>query len=105
MKKDAYAVIFSNRLRENADGYEAMKDRMLALAEARPGYLGHIAFRDEAGEGVTISYWETEEAVAAWRANAEHREAQRVGRAQFYAWFRLEVCRIERLYGFDSAQT
>jgi len=100
MEKGAYAVIFTSRLRD-PDGYGAMADRMEELARAQTGYLGHDSVRDEDGLGITVSYWATEGAVKAWRANAEHLGAQAMGRERFYAWFRLDVCGVERSYGFD----
>lgn len=100
MEKGAYAVIFTSRLRD-ADGYGAMADRMEELARAQLGYLGHDSVRGEDGLGITVSYWATEDAVRAWRANAEHLGAQAMGRERFYDWFRLDVCLVERTYGFD----
>ncbi len=104
MKKGAYAVIFSNRLRDPAPGYDDTKDRILALAEIQPGYLGHMAVRDADRMGVTVSYWESEDAIKAWKAQAEHATARRMGREKFYEWFRLEVCRIERFYDFEAGR-
>ncbi len=100
MEKDAYAVIFTSRRGADAEGYGAVADRMEELARAQPGYLGHDSVRGEDGRGITVSYWATEDAVKAWRANAEHLGAQAMGRERFYDWFRLDVCRVERTYGF-----
>ena len=100
MEKGAYAVIFTSRLR-NPDRDGAMADRMEELARIQPGYLGHDSVRGVDGLGITVSYWATEDAVKAWRANAEHLGAQAMGRERFYNWFRLDVCRVERSYGFD----
>lgn len=92
-----YAVIFSS-LRTPVDkGYDAMAERMLELAAQQPGYLGVESARDE-GVGITVSYWSSLEAIRAWKANAEHREAQRLGRAQWYSAFRLRVAKVERDY-------
>ncbi|MFN3232461.1 MAG: antibiotic biosynthesis monooxygenase family protein [Alphaproteobacteria bacterium] len=102
MKKGAYAVIFTNRLRDPAPGYDKTKDRILDLAENQPGFIGHTAVRDDDRTGITVSYWDSEEAIAAWKAQAEHATARRMGREKFYEWFRLEVCRIERFYDFTA---
>ena len=70
---------------------------MLALAAAQPGFLGFESARNEIG--ISVSYWASEEAITAWKANAVHREAQ--GRAEdWYAHFRVRVCRVEREYGY-----
>jgi heme-degrading monooxygenase HmoA len=52
------------------------------------------------GLGITVSYWQSEEAIAAWQRHGEHLEAQRLGRERWYRWFSLRVCRVERAYGF-----
>ena len=100
MEKGAWAVVFTSRLRD-VEGYGATADRMEELARAQPGYLGHDSVRGEDGVGITVSYWVSEEAVKAWRANAEHLGAQAMGRDRFYERFRLDVCRVERTYGFE----
>jgi len=99
-----YAVIFSNTRREDdggPQGYAATAARMLELASEQPGFLGVEAVRDPA-LGITVSYWESEQAIAGWRRHAEHREAQRSGRREWYTGFRLRVARVERDYGFDN---
>lgn len=92
-----YAVIFSS-LRTGADnGYGAMAERMLVLAAQQPGYLGVEWARDES-VGITVSYWSSLDAIRAWKANAEHLEAQRRGRSEWYSAFRLRVAKVERDY-------
>lgn len=98
-----YAVVFtSRRTAGDAEGYAAMSERMVELARAQPGFLGVESARGPDGVGITVSYWESEEAVRRWREHVEHLEAQRQGRAKWYRWFRLRVCKVERAYGFDG---
>src|SRR5262245_45039553 len=98
-----YAVIFSSQ-RTSADGeaYGAMADRMEALASQQPGFLGIESTRGADGFGITVSYWASEAAIVAWRRNAEHLEAQRRGRAQWYSQFELRIAKVERAYGFKA---
>lgn len=92
-----YAVIFTSLRREQrGDGYGAMADRMLELAAQQHGYLGVENVRDASGLGITVSYWQSLEAIAAWKQNVEHLVAQRLGREQWYERFALRVCRVER---------
>ncbi len=91
-----YAVIFTSRRSEVDDGYGAMGDRMVELAAQQPGFLGVESVRDAAGLGITVSYWSSLEAIAAWKANAEHRVAQSTGRRKWYAHFETRVARVER---------
>jgi heme-degrading monooxygenase HmoA len=96
-----YAVIFSSvRTADDPEGYGATAERMVALAQTMPGFLGVESVRGPDGFGITVSYWTSAEAIAHWQQNAEHLEAQRSGRERWYAGFQLRVCRVERAYGF-----
>ena len=94
-----YAVIFTSRRTAVDDGYGAMGDRMVELASQQPGFLGVESVRDANGIGITVSYWSSLDAIAAWRAHAEHRVAQSGGRRKWYAHFELRVARVERASG------
>jgi heme-degrading monooxygenase HmoA len=98
-----YAVIFTS-LRTPADpqGYDEMAQRMVDLAQQQPGYLGVESARGADGLGITVSYWESEEAIRQWREHAEHRVAQQQGKADWYAGFTLRVCRVERAWAFEA---
>ncbi len=95
-----YAVIFTSRRTAVEDGYGAVSDRMVELASQQPGFLGVEHARDPNGLGITVSYWTSLEAIAAWKANAEHRVAQMMGRQKWYAEFETRICRVERAYRF-----
>jgi len=97
-----YAVIFSSRANADSDGYDEMAERMIELAGEQPGFLGIESARGEDGLGLTISYWESEEAIAAWKRHAEHQVAQRRGREQWYAGYEVRVARVERAYRVPS---
>ena len=92
-----YAVLFTNLRTDVDDGYGAMAERMVELAALQPGFLGVDSVRGADGVGITVSYWESEEAIRAWKANAEHRVAQATGRRKWYAGFVTRVARVERV--------
>src|SRR5690606_31613488 len=52
-----YAVVFTSQLRTADPAYQAMGERMLALAQRQPGFLGVESARGETG--ITVSYWES----------------------------------------------
>ncbi len=99
-----YAVIFAS-IRTNSDdaGYAEASGHMARLASEQPGYLGVDSVRDANGVGITVSYWSSEEAIAAWRRNAEHTIAREHGRKNWYAEYELRVAKIERAYGFKRS--
>ncbi|MEN3951126.1 antibiotic biosynthesis monooxygenase [Iodidimonas sp. SYSU 1G8] len=101
MEKGAWAAIFTSRLTDDAEGYAEVSERMEELVRRQPGYLGHESTRDPYGSGITVSYWASEESLKAWRDQAEHLAARKMGRERFYEWFRLDMCRVERTYGFE----
>lgn len=93
-----YAVIFTSLRTPEDKGYAAMADAMDRLAATQPGYLGIESARSSSGVGITVSYWESEEAIANWKRNAEHATARKLGRQQWYAHFELRVAKVERAY-------
>ena len=53
---------------------------------------------------LSLSYWQTEEAVAAWRAHAGHHEAQLLGRAELFEDYRLRVAREMAAVNLDRPE-
>jgi heme-degrading monooxygenase HmoA len=94
-----YAVIFTSLRTKGDCGYGTMAERMVELARQQPGFLGVESVRGSDGFGITVSYWASEEAIANWKAHAEHRIAQDSGRRVWYADYQLRVARVERGYG------
>lgn len=93
-----FAVIFTSiRKAEADDGYAEAAHRALELAAAQPGFLGFESARQEIG--ISLSYWDSLEAIAAWKAHPDHLQLLRRA-PDWYATFRVRVCRVEREYGF-----
>ncbi len=101
-KPPYYAVIFSSQRNDQDDaGYGAMAERMVELAARQPGFLGVESTRSADGFGITVAYWDSEDAIRAWRLHAEHTAAREQGRRDWYDHFELRVARVERAYGWD----
>ncbi|MFI0474033.1 antibiotic biosynthesis monooxygenase family protein [Halomonas sp. HMF6819] len=92
-----YAVIFTSIRTDVDEGYGEMAGRMVALAAEQPGFLGVEAAREEVG--VTVSYWADIASIKAWKAHAEHLEAQRLGHRRWYRHFKTRIAKVEREYG------
>jgi heme-degrading monooxygenase HmoA len=97
-----YAVIFTSRHTDVADGYDAMANKMEELAAQQPGYLGIESASGANGLSITVSYWESEEAIANWRRHAEHRIAQTQGLERWYSEFVTRVAKVERARRFTK---
>jgi heme-degrading monooxygenase HmoA len=94
-----YAVIFTSTVTDDHGGYCEAAARMIELAERQPGFLGVESARD-ADAGITVSYWESEAAIAAWKAEAEHAAVRETGRERWYEAYELRVARVERAYNW-----
>ena len=97
-----FAVIFTSVRTEGDRGYGEMNEALEKLMKDQPGFLGLESARGADGGGITVSYWSSREAIAAWKALPIHREAQARGRAEWYSRYRVRVCRVEREYGFPE---
>ena len=96
----AVVVVFhSRRTAEDAAAYADMAERMDSLAREQPGFLGVRSVRDpQTGEGITVSYWRDDASARAWKQNADHLEAQRRGREEWYVDYSTVVASVDRYY-------
>ena len=100
-----YAVIFTSIRTEVDENYGNSADRMVELAHEQPGFLGVESARNDHddGLGITVSYWDSLDAIRNWKRHAEHQIAQQTGRDRWYESYQTRVCRVERDYGFERA--
>ena len=93
-----YAVIFTSTRTEVEAGYAEMAIKMVELAKVQPGYIGMESARSEIG--ITVSYWESLEAIKNWKANMEHLEVQEKGKTTWYKNYKVRIAKVEREYEF-----
>ncbi len=94
-KPPYYAVIFSSQRTDGDKGYGKMADKMVELASQQDGFLGMESARDNE-LGITVSYWESLDAIKNWKENSAHKVAQERGKTEWYKSFALRVCKVER---------
>ena len=92
-----YAVIFSSHRHADIEGYAETAERMVELAAQQPGFLGVESVREDLG--ITVSYWSDIESIKRWKAQAEHRVAQRMGMDKWYSSYKTRIALVERDYG------
>jgi heme-degrading monooxygenase HmoA len=97
-KPPYYAVIFTSVRTEIDEGYSKTSERMIMLAKQSKGFLGVESAREDTG--ITVSYWDRKESVAAWKMNTEHQQAQKGGKEKWYKNYRIRICKVERDYEF-----
>ena len=95
-----YAVIFTSLRTEGDHGYSETATLMEELSKEIEGYLGLESAREEIG--ITVSYWSSLESIKTWKQQADHRMAQKKGREQWYAAFKVRICKVERDYEFSA---
>ena len=93
-----YAVIFTSQRTDGDHGYEAMATAMLELAQRQPGCLGAESARGPDGLGITVSYFTDEASIRAWKQEARHLVAQRLGKERWYSHYEMRVAKVERAY-------
>ena len=93
-----YAVIFTNTRTAGDNGYSEMAEQMEELARKQPGFLGFESARSSLG--ISISYWKSLEAIASWKAHMEHQMAQQKGIEEWYSWYKVRICTVDREYEF-----
>jgi len=94
-------VLFRSKLVNVPDGYDAMAQEMEDLARTMPGFIDVKAYKAQDGERLTVVWWENEETLRGWRENVRHRVAQRLGREQWYDYYKIEVAEIVRQNTFN----
>jgi len=98
-----YAVIFTSTLSKIPNGYDEMAIEMEELAKKQPGFLGFESARDQVG--ISISYWKDLKCIADWKAHSDHEFAQKKGILDWYQWYKVRICKVEREYDFFKEST
>ncbi len=98
-----FAVIFSSqRVASDPAAYDAASKAMVELAAKQPGFLGVESARGTDGFGITVSYWDSLEAIRHWKDVPSHAAVQHKGKQSFYERYEVRVCTVERGYKFPS---
>ena len=96
-KPPYYAVIFTSHRTDGDNGYVDMATKMVELAAQQPGYLGIESAREDLS--INVSYWSDLESIKNWKANIEHKQAQKSGHEKWYSSFKVRISKVERDYG------
>jgi heme-degrading monooxygenase HmoA len=97
-----HAVIFVSQRTPGDNGYGDASARMVAMAKEQPGFLGMESARGADGKGITVAFFETEQAIRDWGRVAEHRAVQTEGRASWYDHYEIYYSRVERIRSWSK---
>ncbi len=86
------------------EAYLEVAARMRDLLEDMEGFISVERFQSLTNPEklLSLSFWQDEEAVLRWRRLSAHRAAQRQGREDFFADYRLRVAGVLRDYGMED---
>ncbi len=100
-----FAVIFEVQPRPGREqDYLALAQELRAELEHIDGFISIERFASLTTEGkiLSLSFWRDEAAVRRWREHAPHREAQRRGREDIFADYRIRVAGVVRDYSMTE---
>lgn len=100
-------IIFEVWPKEGRRGdYMAMAAELRGLLADIPGFVSVERFESltEPGKILSLSFWEDEDAIRAWRETRAHRVAQALGRSTMFADYRLRVAAVTRDYGMTRRE-
>ena len=101
------AVIFEVVPREgHTDAYLELAAGLRQQLEATDGFISVERFQSltQPGKLLSLSFWRDDASVRRWRELQPHRTAQRAGRQQHFADYRLRVAQVLRDYGLDERE-
>jgi len=99
LDKPYYVAIFTSKRSKVEDGYEEMSEYLDTLVKEQKGFLGQESIRDANGFGITVSYWESEEDIFAWKNNYAHIEAKKLGQKKWYTHYEVKIAQVNYAYG------
>lgn len=100
-----YAVIFEVRPRAGREqDYLSLAQSLRSELECIDGFISVERFASlyEPGKLLSLSFWRDEAAVERWRTHVAHRAAQRRGRDEIFADYRIRVAAVVRDYGMTE---
>ncbi len=96
-----FAVIFEVKPKvESKNNYLEIATNLQIFLENQEGFISIERFQSlsEEGKVLSLSFWETEEAIEKWRNIPEHRVGQKDGKETLFHSYRIRVARVIRDY-------
>ena len=100
-----YVVIFEVSIKVQAQArYLEIAQTLRAEVEQIEGFISIERFSSLTNDGklISVSYWESQNAIDQWRTQSNHQLAQNEGRQQLFSDYRICVARVERDYGMHD---
>ncbi len=102
-----YAVIFEVEIKpEGKEEYLQLASELFSELNDIDGFISVERFQSLVNKEkmVSLSLWESENAILNWRNNINHKIAQQKGRYKLFSDYRLRVAHVVREYGPNSRE-
>ena len=96
-----FAVIFEVKPKDDGkEEYLKIAAKLRNFLEDREGFISIERFQSltEEGKILSLSFWDSEEAIDDWRNILEHRSAQKKGKESLFHSYRIRVAQVVRDY-------
>lgn len=101
------AVIFEVEAKPGQQqGYLSLAAELRTLLAEQPGFISIERFQSltQPGKILSLSFWQDDASVQAWRQCEEHRRVQTAGREELFSNYRLRVAQVLRDYGLHERE-
>jgi len=101
-----YAVIFEVEINKNRQNeYLAIAAKLKEQLVTMQGFISIERFTSLVNEGklLSLSFWETEKDIIAWKKNIDHMGAQEKGRESIFKDYRIRIANVERDYTMETS--
>lgn len=102
-----YAVIFEVEIADNKkDQYLEIAAHLKEQLVKMPGFISIERFQSLVNEGklLSLSFWEEEKHLLAWKKNIDHMAAQKKGRESIFKDYRIRIAEVKRDYTMESSE-
>ncbi|AYY80564.1 MULTISPECIES: antibiotic biosynthesis monooxygenase family protein [Proteus] len=99
------AVIFEVKIKPGKQArYLSLAADLKALLMDVEGFISIERFQSLSTEGklLSLSWWETEEAILQWKINISHKSAQKEGRESIFDFYKISIVSLTREYSFNT---
>lgn len=101
-----YAVIFEVEVKEEGkEQYLKIAAKLKEQLVKMEGFLSIERFQSLVDEGkiLSLSFWESKEAIALWKSNMDHMNAQTKGRSFLFKDYRIRIAEVQKDYTMESS--
>ena len=101
-----YAVIFEVKIKASKkDQYLAIAAKLKEQLVKMDGFISIERFTSlvEEGKLLSLSFWESGDAIDKWKANIDHMNAQMQGRESIFEDYRIRVAEVVKDYTMETS--